>query len=434
AIALIRVAKLTPKPTDGISYLDQVISRFPDRAAEALVAKANLLDQLQSTQSAAQTRQVVLTKHSTSDAAADLRWQQAQKRATAKDYLGAWKAAQPIITNNLKSEIAPEAVFWVGKWAKQLGRSQDAKTAFEHVLAEYPESYYAWRSAVFLGLNVGDFTTVRQFSPQVVRAAERPPLPVGSAVLKELYALGQDQDAWTLWQVEFQNPQTPTVQEQFTDGILRIGVGDHLDGLFMLSSLDQRTMTDEKAQYESLKQQSAYWHGLYPFPFLDPITTWSQQRQLNPLLVIALIRQESRFEPKIQSVVGATGLMQVMPDTASWIASQIQLKEYKLESPDDNIKLGTWYLDYTHQEYNNNSLFAVASYNAGPGNVADWIARKGFRDPDEFVEAIPFGETKGYVKSVFANYWNYLRLYNPETSQLMTKYTTDRLTALSKFN
>jgi len=134
-----------------------------------------------------------------------------------------------------------------------------------------------------------------------------------------------------------------------------------------------------------------------------------------------LIRQESRFMPNITSSAGAKGLMQVMPDTGAWIAKQIKLKEYQLAEPDDNIKLGTWYLDYTHDEYANNSMLAVASYNAGPGAVGGWIARKGMGDPDQFVEAIPYDETRGYVKSVFENYWNYLRLYNPEISQKLAQ-------------
>jgi soluble lytic murein transglycosylase len=68
-------------------------------------------------------------------------------------------------------------------------------------------------------------------------------------------------------------------------------------------------------------------------------------------------------------------------------------------------------------------MLAVASYNAGPGAVADWVAKKGVTDADQFVEAIPYGETRGYVKSVFENYWNYLRLYNPEISQKLAQVT-----------
>lgn len=432
AMALIRMARLTPKPLDGIAYLDQVVSRFPDHAAEALLLKADILEQLSSGKSASQVRQAVLTQYPASTAAAQLRWNQAQKQAAAGNLLEAWQWAEPITKYNPDSEFAPEAAFWVGKWASQLGQQQDAKSAFEFVLTQYPESYYAWRSAVMLGWNVGDFTTVRQMSPEVSWSGQRMPLPVGSETLQELYQLGQNQDAWSRWQVEFQNPVQPSVAEQFTDGVIRLGVGDNLDGIFMISSLSWREKPEERSQYQALKQQPVYWQSLYPFPFSEAIATWSQQHELNPLLVTALIRQESRFEPKIRSVVGATGLMQVMPETAAWVAEKIKFKGYKLDNPDDNIKLGTWYLGYTHEEYDNNSLFAVASYNAGPGTVADWIAKKKLSDPDAFVETIPYAETQGYVKSVFENYWNYLRLYNPEIAQQLAQYTSTRQTAFKR--
>lgn len=107
--------------------------------------------------------------------------------------------------------------------------------------------------------------------------------------------------------------------------------------------------------------------------------------------------------------------MQVMPETGAWIADQLQLSQYVLDQVEDNVKLGTWYLDYTHETYKNNSLLALASYNAGPGNVEDWLNRFGFSDPDLFIERIPFSETQNYVKVVLENYWNYLRLYNPQT-------------------
>jgi soluble lytic murein transglycosylase len=116
--------------------------------------------------------------------------------------------------------------------------------------------------------------------------------------------------------------------------------------------------------------------------------------------------------------------MQVMPGTGDWVAEKIDLKEYNLENPNDNIKLGTWFLNFTHEEYDNHSLLAVASYNAGPGNVSSWVKKYGFTDPDAFIEVIPFAETKGYVEAVFGNYWNYLRLYNPDIAQLLTNNAT----------
>ncbi|PSB16983.1 tail length tape measure protein [Phormidesmis priestleyi ULC007] len=424
-LALTRLAALAEQPQLAIAYLDQVIQHFPDRAPAALVEKSKQLDKLNSSKFATQVRQLVLTQYANTDAAAEMRWAYAQERAKAGDFRLAKQWAEPILNNNPDSEIAAQAGFWVGKWTEKLGKSDEAKAIYQKVLAQHSDSYYAWRSASRLGWNVGDFNSVRSLNPAVNKPATRPELVSGSPVLKELYQLGQDRDAWTHWQIEFQGRMAPTMAEQFTDGVMRLGVGDNLDGIFMVSNLSDRDKPEEKEQYRSLKQQSAYWQALYPFPYLQEIENWSQQQQLNPLLVTALIRQESRFESKIKSSVGATGLMQVMPDTATFIASNIKLKQFKLDDPNDNIRLGTWYLDHTHLEYNNNSMLAVASYNAGPGAVGGWLSKAKTQDTDEFVEMIPYDETKGYVKSVFGNYWNYLRLYNPEISKQISKVSSE---------
>jgi soluble lytic murein transglycosylase len=88
-----------------------------------------------------------------------------------------------------------------------------------------------------------------------------------------------------------------------------------------------------------------------------------------------------------------------------------------LTAPEDNIKLGTWYLNHTHDTYNNNSMLAIASYNAGPGNVSKWLDNYSMNDIDEFIENIPFPETKNYIETVFGNYWNYVELYEPQIKE-----------------
>lgn len=422
SLGLIKLADSLPDKT-ALAPLDQVIKTFPDRAGEALLKKANILEQLNSTASAQNARASVLSQYSDSEAAAELRLSRAHKAAETNNLTTARQLAEELVAANPESDLAAEASFWSGKWAQQQG--QDARLAYARTLAQYPDSYFAWRSAVMLGWDVGDFDSVRYLAPDVSLPLQRPPLPAGSDTLQLLYRLGQDADAWNLWQTEFKNVQDPTVAEQFTDGVMRVGVGDNLDGIFMLTSLAWRNEETEQAEYQQLNATPNYWQTVYPFPFSNLIQAWSQQRQLNPLLVTALIRQESRFEPKIRSVADAIGLMQVLPSTADWILEQIgentSNAKSTLEIPNENIKLGTWYLDYTHREYNNNSMFAVASYNAGPGNVADWIA-KGYSDPDIFARNIPFSETKGYVEAVFGGYWNYLRLYNPTINRQLAEH------------
>lgn len=424
--ALLRLAEMAKSRKDAIPYLDQVINQFPELASRAVVAKAKSLEALKDNQAANATWQLLLSKYGNSDAAAEYRWKNALDKAKAKDYLGAWQSAEPIPSNNPNSILAPRAGFWVGKWATALGKQQEAQDAYKYVISNFPYSYYAWRSASILGLNVGDFNTVRQMNPEIV-PPQRPVPTAGSQTFKELYLLGEDRDAWLQWETEFQNKTEPTVAEQFTEGLMRLANGENLIGIDKISKLEDRETPAEQAEYQALSKQITYWQARYPFPFFPEIKKWSAERQLNPLLVTALMRQESRFEPKAKSIVGATGLMQVMPDTGKWIAPQIKVdfKQINLENPSDNIMLGTWYLDHTHQQYNNNTLLAIASYNAGPGNVSKWLQTMNIKDPDEFVEEIPFDETRNYVRQVLGNYWNYLRLYNPEISEIVAKYSTE---------
>ncbi|MTJ06258.1 transglycosylase SLT domain-containing protein [Anabaena sp. UHCC 0204] len=422
-IALLRLSEIA-KGKDSITYLDQIISKFPEQAPQALARKATLLESLKDDQSANATWKLLLGKYSGSDEAAEFRWKTAEAKAKNNDYLGAWEWAQPITINNKTSIIAPRAGFWVGKWATTLNKQQEAITAYQYVISEFPYSYYAWRSASLLGLNVGNFNNIRLMNPTII-PYQRPVPPAGSQTFQELYLLGQDRDAWQQWKTEVNQKTEPSVAEQFTEGLMSFTKGDYLIGIDKISKLEDRKTPTDKAEYQALSQQSIYWQARYPFPYFKEIEKWSTSRQLNPLLVTALMRQESRFQPKIKSVVGATGLMQVMPSTGAWIAPQINLdfKKLNLEDPTDNINLGTWYLDHTHQQYGNNSMLAIASYNAGPGNVAKWLRTIPKKDPDEFVEVIPFDETKNYVRQVFGNYWNYLRLYNPEVSAIVTKYS-----------
>ena len=185
----------------------------------------------------------------------------------------------------------------------------------------------------------------------------RPQPPAGSATFQELYHLGQDGDAWRLFQAETAQQDDLTVEEQFTEALLKLNRGHNLAGINQIWGLKEQKTPTGQQQWQQLRQTSEYWHSLFPFPFYDLIVNWSQERQLNPLLVTSLIRQESRFEPEIRSPVGATGLMQVMPATGRWIAEKINLKDYSLTNPENNINLGTWYLDHIPDGYGRDTKY-----------------------------------------------------------------------------
>ncbi|MHC5832949.1 MAG: tail length tape measure protein, partial [Nostoc sp.] len=94
-------------------------------------------------------------------------------------------------------------------------------------------------------------------------------------------------------ETEFQNKIQPTVAEQFTEGLMRQAKGENLTGIDKISKLEDREIPAELAQYQALSKQITYWQARYPFPYLREIEKWSTERKLNPLLVTALIRQES---------------------------------------------------------------------------------------------------------------------------------------------
>jgi soluble lytic murein transglycosylase len=414
---------------EAIVYLEKAIAKFPTDAAQAYRSKAIIHEKFNKHESANAARQKLLNQYNNSAAAGEYRWQVAQKLAANGNQESAWQWMQPLVTSdhaaNQEFEFAPKALYWTGKWGTEIGKLAAAESIFKKVIKLYPQSYWAWRSAVMLGWKVGDFEQLRPLSPVIDLTKTYHSLPMGSKALQELYLLGQYEDAWLLWLSEIKHPQQLSVKEQFTEGVLKLELGQYSEGMQQIWDLNQRDNPQEQEEWKALRQTSSYWRGLFPFPYQDKILKYARQDQINPLLVLSVMRKESTFNPEIDSVVGAVGLMQIVPPTAQWIAQQTQLSDYSLTNPEDNIKIGTWYLKHNHQRYDDNSLLAVASYNAGTGNVSEWLTKYDINDPDRFVEQIPFTETKDYVEGVFGNYWNYLRLYNPEIRQKVNSLSLD---------
>ncbi len=412
--ALVYLARLS-SADEAIAYLDIAINKFPNQVPEALLAKAKIYDRFSKFGKAEETRKKVLNDYQKSPFSLEYSWQMAQKEAKKRNFAAAWQWGKAIAINSDN----PKHIFWVGKWAQQLGKTSEAETAFKRIITIAPQSYYAWRAAVLLGWDVGDYNSLRPLNPQVNLHKPFEPLPMGSETLQELYLLGQYESAWIQFQSEISNPQDLTVAEQFTESVLLIKLGKIRPGIQNILDLSQKEYPHQIAQWQSLRYLDTYWSSLFPFPYQQEILNYSQQEKINLLLVLSVMRKESTFEPNIGSRVGALGLMQVIPGTANWVAKQANIQDYVLSKPEDNIKIGTWYLAYNHKRYQDNSLYAVASYNAGTGNVNQWLRRYNTKDSDVFVEQIPFPETKDYVEGVFGNYWNYLRLYNPKVQKLI---------------
>ncbi len=145
----------------------------------------------------------------------------------------------------------------------------------------------------------------------------------------------------------------------------------------------------------------------FPLAYKDLFDRYTSGKDISQSYAMAISRQESAWNPKVRSPVGASGLMQIMPGTATHTVKMFSIPGYtnpaQLLDPETNINIGTSYLQYVYQQFGNNRIFASAAYNAGPGRVRTWLGNSGGRiDAVAFVESIPFSETRGYVKNVLA--------------------------------
>jgi soluble lytic murein transglycosylase len=150
----------------------------------------------------------------------------------------------------------------------------------------------------------------------------------------------------------------------------------------------------------------AYWRILYPQPYWDTIKAESAKYNLNPYMVASLIRQESEFNPSAISYANAWGLMQLLPSVGHQLAREegmAHFETFQLLDPETNIKLGTRYLRQMLDKFGGVEEYALAAYNAGDNRVTDWKAAGPYSGMDEFVESIPFTQTREYVEAILRN-------------------------------
>lgn len=137
----------------------------------------------------------------------------------------------------------------------------------------------------------------------------------------------------------------------------------------------------------------------YPFNYKEEVIAAAEKEQVPPSLVASVILAESKYKNTAESETGALGLMQLMPDTARWVAQQVGHGNYtdrQLKEPTINIELGTWYLGHLLKEFNGDQVLALAAYNAGRGHVESWLRDNNWNG---MVDTIPFPETRSYVKA-----------------------------------
>src|SRR6185312_7477164 len=191
-----------------------------------------------------------------------------------------------------------------------------------------------------------------------------------------------------------------------------------------------RVMKKFSGDYLSLpfdRASRSFWEMLFPMPYEQSMTASADRRDLDPYAVAGLIRQESEFNPGARSAY-AYGLMQLRPSTGRMMARHEGIRAPSargLLEPDLNIRLGTQYLRGQLDQWDGDWVKTLAAYNAGPSRVKRWMEQFGYDDPAEFIENIPFSETRDYVQAVLRNGQVYRDLYGRQKAVLASEVSDD---------
>ena len=321
---------------------------------------------------------------------------------------GDWTAAQTtfksLAAQSRSGTFGTAAIYWQARSAEKLGDGDGARQIYRQIFNSGEESYYQSLSQ---------------------RALERLGSPVEEAKLPKPSA-GAEVDPAIGAEVNFHLSRARELAALRFHGLAITEldqVNRSANPKNRLQPLLMREYFANQAYGRSLNlasqlpiSQSERNYYRYPLAYWELVQQKALERDLDPHLVLALIRQESLFDARARSPATALGLMQMIPPTAARVAKQLGLPaptQEKLFDPELNVNLGTRYLKDLMQRYSNNWFKAIAAYNAGEAAVDRWEREIVTDDIEEFVERIPYIETRGYVKLVLRNHRIYKRLYEP---------------------
>lgn len=331
------------------------------------------------------------------------------------------------------SDAPPEqralARLWQGKLAGSRGERAAAEANWQQAVALAPASFSGLRARDLLEGNLQAQPKADRVEPDRVeldganlaeleswlaeRGASLEPLRAELLADPALARAGQLELAglksWSAWELEELDGRVGNdPARQVVLALLAHEQGQHPRSILEA----QEALTS--AGVPAAQAPAAIRKLLYPLPYFDLLAGASARQGVDPLLLAAIIRQESTFRPDARSSANALGLTQVVPSTGQGIAQALGLanfQEQDLFRPSTSLEFGAYYLGDRLRRFSNRLLPALAAYNAGAGAVDNWLRQFNGDDPDLFAEQIPYAETSRYVKIVYENYGAYRALY-----------------------
>jgi len=347
--------------------------------------------------------------------------------ATSAQWRVAWTAVlkrQPACADLLKEHLrrfpgspyTADALFWLGRLAEEAQQPDLARSYYTKLTERYPQNYFENLGAERLRALGGGPVEVSDVISQIppVSAIPKldgaiPPAAVGhEARADALRSIAFDSSA----ELELRAGYAATNEPRL---LLEAAQTAASAGRYGAAIVTVRQIFPQlESQPFSLVPRDV-WLVAYALPFQTPIERWSSRAGLDPMLVAGLIHQESAFDPDARSGKDAIGLMQLLPKTARLLARQqkIGYSRLRLTDPDYNVRLGTAYFAQLQKQFGSVEA-ALAAYNAGEDRVTLWTNGQTYRDMAEFVDSIPFTETRQYVQIIARNTEIYRRLYGSE--------------------
>lgn len=300
-----------------------------------------------------------------------------------------------------------KAMYWKARALLKSGDIQQSQKIFFKIINNTPLSYYSVMSHIWFNTNTLVFNVRDLLIPPPILIIDK-----DSAFYYHysrysfLSSIGFRKEA--IEELDEASQLDLTKEESLLLCYEYYKNNDYFDSLYMA-----RTKFSDKLQ--TLNSDTLpVWFYSYPLGYANILKGYNEKYGIDPMIFYALILQESRFKPDVVSNAGALGIMQVMPSTAKKVAKEINLKPFYPElllDPQINIGIGTWYFNNLLRKYKGNYVLSLAAYNAGEKAIDSWLKNSNDCNTDEFIEDIPFEETRHYVKNILTNLVAYSMIY-----------------------